>query len=157
MQTQICTKCKIEKPITEFSKNIQKGTNFKNMSPAFKKQTYRLMCKACYAEYARRFRKKHTNYRGSNKVNKYPKDQRLLVSAIRCRLSQCKSNYKKRNGKIICNLTADYLYDLFIKQNGRCVYTNEKMRIEPKSLLTLSLDRIIPKLGYVKGNVQWVC
>jgi len=62
-----------------------------------------------------------------------------------------------------CNLTLEYLRDLWEKQSGRCVYTNVKLLLPRVNVATeanynhmASLDRIDSKLGYIKGNVQFV-
>lgn len=147
-----CTKCEETKPLDQFSNRSKGKNNFR--PPAQEKKP---TCKACDAEYAREFRKRNKGYRGSGKNKKYPEEDRLLISAIRARLNVCLNNWRKRNGKVEPDLDADYLYNLFKKQNGLCHYSGQKMKIETKHLLTLSIDKIEPLKGYVKGNVQWVC
>ena len=54
------------------------------------------------------------------------------------------------------NLKADHLLDLYKTQKGRCFYTDRRIipGIEHQNKRhTISLDRIIPHKGYVKGNV----
>lgn len=57
------------------------------------------------------------------------------------------------------NLETDYLVDLFNNQNGLCYYTNAPMIIggdRSKELNDfLSLDKLDPIKGYMKGNVVW--
>jgi len=73
-------------------------------------------------------------------------------------LYQIRYGAEKRN--IDYNLTAQYLWNLYIKQQGKCALS--KMDIEiiyvKKSQCdkTASLDRIDSSKGYVEGNVQWV-
>lgn len=59
-----------------------------------------------------------------------------------------------------CDIDADYLLELYHKQNGNCYYTSEKMEWNnygkgkgKQRKSTLSVDRLTPNLGYVKGNV----
>ncbi|MEM7714902.1 MAG: hypothetical protein AAF349_15215 [Cyanobacteria bacterium P01_A01_bin.68] len=74
----------------------------------------------------------------------------------------------RRRGKINgreCNITLEYLKNLWEKQGGRCPYTGWKLDnlqttsewnsnvLHPK---TASLDRIDSSQGYVFGNVQFV-
>lgn len=59
------------------------------------------------------------------------------------------------------NLTEEYLQFLWDQQEGRCPFTGYKMTLQTqKSKLTLysaSLDRSDSSLGYIQGNVQFVC
>lgn len=69
-------------------------------------------------------------------------------------------NSDKRN--ILISVTKDEAYELFVKQKGVCVLsgllikfaTNCKEYVNKEQ--TASLDRIDSKIGYVKGNIQWV-
>jgi len=58
------------------------------------------------------------------------------------------------------NVTIEYLWELFLKQNRRCVFTGEELffnkTYRTKTLKTASLDRIDSSTGYIPGNVQWV-
>lgn len=54
------------------------------------------------------------------------------------------------------DLDTKFLLNLFENQNKKCFYTDELMSIElgkGKQRNQLSVDRIIPEKGYVKGNV----
>jgi len=77
---------------------------------------------------------------------------------IKRRIHSVKCKTKKNN--IDFDLDSDYLIDLWEKQNGRCFYSNIEMNNSMKqdgfqSWNGPSLDRVDPKLGYVKGNVVW--
>jgi hypothetical protein len=70
-----------------------------------------------------------------------------------------KRNALKRN--IEFNVSEKYLWDLYLKQNKKCPYTNIELIIKPKSgdyrtPSNASLDRIDSSIGYVQGNLQWV-
>lgn len=60
------------------------------------------------------------------------------------------------------NLSIEYAYDLFEKQNGLCalsgipLYFAQTYKEIQAGMNTASLDRIDYKQGYVIGNVQWV-
>lgn len=54
------------------------------------------------------------------------------------------------------SITKEYIYDLFLKQNEKCVLSGEKLILDERSGKTASLDRIDSNKGYVEGNVQWV-
>ena len=63
------------------------------------------------------------------------------------------------------DLTTEYLKEVWDNQNGTCPYTGIKMEISrtsqdediKKTPTKASLDRIDPSIGYVKGNVEFVC
>jgi hypothetical protein len=56
------------------------------------------------------------------------------------------------------NLDAEYLNKLLESQDMKCAISGISLIIKKESCgkSTASLDRIIPELGYTKGNVQWV-
>ena len=70
-----------------------------------------------------------------------------------------KKGAKKRN--IEFNVTIEYLWDVYIKQNKKCPYTGVELILSPKTSdnrtpENASLDRIDSSKGYIEGNVQWV-
>lgn len=75
-----------------------------------------------------------------------------------CLWSRVINNAKYRN--IPFDLTIEYVWNLYLEQDGRCAVTKlkitfpEKIHDHPKS--TASLDRIDSSQGYIEGNVMWV-
>jgi hypothetical protein len=64
---------------------------------------------------------------------------------------------------LLFNLTPEYIIDLWEINDGRCCLTGRKFDLTPypskhhSNPNAPSLDRIIPELGYVKGNVRLIC
>jgi len=77
-----------------------------------------------------------------------------------------KSKYKAANvnnyeGVIQFDITENYLYSIYESQRGKCALSGREMTLgKPENGFpdknAMSLDRIIPLLGYVKGNVRFV-
>lgn len=69
--------------------------------------------------------------------------------------------YKAKIKKLDINVTPEYLWDLFLKQDKRCAYSGQilyfssNLRKDSKSQ-TASLDRIDPNKGYIIENVHWI-
>lgn len=148
MTTKICSDCGSKKPLEDFTAS-KVGHRYG------KPITHHAYCKMCNASRAREWRKNNTNYKGSGKIKAIPKENRLLMSAIRMRLGQAKQRCKKYS-KPEPVLTETYLYELFLKQEHKCALTGVTLAIERGHSLCLSLDQIDPALGYVEGNVQWL-
>lgn len=77
------------------------------------------------------------------------------MSAISDRLMNAKLRAKKYN-QITPDLDREYLYQLFKDQSGKCALSGAVLKLEKRAVTCLSLDKINPGLGYVKGNVQWL-
>lgn len=70
-----------------------------------------------------------------------------------------KNNAIKRG--IEWNITIEDMWNTYIIQNKKCIYTDIVLFLEPKGIknktgLNASLDRIDSNKGYVKENIQWV-
>ncbi len=70
-----------------------------------------------------------------------------------------KARSRERWGE--CDLSLEYLKELWSIQEGKCAYSDIEMDLyEYKSRnipTTASLDRVDSQRGYVKGNVHFVC
>lgn len=152
MNTQTCNKCGLDKPFDAYGYNkkpevsIKYRTNFVGV---------RKTCLQCEAERAKEFRKKFKNYRGSGKLKNIPENHRYIMSAIRCKVSEAKTNNKRKNRPF--DIDAEYVYSLWLKQENKCVYTGETFKVEKNHPANISIDKIVPDLGYTKGNIQLVC
>ena len=73
-------------------------------------------------------------------------------------LQKVRLNARRRN--IIYNITPEYLYNLLLKQDGKCAISGIQLYLVNKytnyTEQTASIDRIDSKHGYIEGNVQWV-
>lgn len=84
-------------------------------------------------------------------------------SPFRAFLSSGRASIIKHKNEI--DITEKDLKELWEKQKGICPYSNIKMILPEttlqnsklKSLKKASLDRIDSSLGYIKGNVEFVC
>lgn len=150
---KVCTVCNESKSLDMYGQTKVVGSDTENYRP--NTPHIRTVCKACEAERAREFRKANKNYRGTGKIKNVPKEHRLIMSAIRAKVSQAKANNRRTTREF--SITPEYIYELWLSQNNRCVYTNQEFRIEKFHNGNLSIDKIEPELGYVEGNIQLVC
>lgn len=64
-----------------------------------------------------------------------------------------------KNRDIEFNITIEYVWDLFLKQDKRCALSGVELWFSSKTSLSdgnASLDRIDSNLGYISGNLQWI-
>ena len=54
------------------------------------------------------------------------------------------------------NITIQQAWDLYLKQDKKCVLTGREIGFENARNNSASLDRIDSKLGYELSNIQWV-
>tara|TARA_R110002096_G_scaffold120559_2_gene261083 strand:+ start:192 stop:551 length:360 start_codon:yes stop_codon:yes gene_type:complete len=75
------------------------------------------------------------------------------IAVTACKASKRRADYKN----LPFDLTSDYLESIFPK-NCICPILGYKMKVSNISLGRLSptLDRINPRIGYIKGNVEFV-
>lgn len=67
-------------------------------------------------------------------------------------------NWSAASRNIEFNLTIEYLWELFLFQERKCVYSGEILKLGTSrhdSTKTASLDRIDSSKGYIEGNVVW--
>lgn len=66
------------------------------------------------------------------------------------------AKYRAKRDKLPLDIDVDYLLSIY---TGVCPYLNIPLTLDSvsgNSLNAISLDKIIPELGYVKGNVQLI-
>src|SRR5581483_11893458 len=57
------------------------------------------------------------------------------------------------------NISIEYIWDLFLKQNKKCAYSGRELNFPCRRgdiKGTASLDRIDSREGYIQNNVQWI-
>jgi hypothetical protein len=139
---RICTGCNKELLMSEFRIRFVKTSSDQIV---YKKPRSR--CKNCDQIYNEKRNKteEHKKWRKDYK----DKTKYSIRGWVQTRLASWRAK------DLQCDLTSDYLVELYNKQNGLCYYTNEEM-IFPKKKLDfdgISLDKLNPEIGYKKGNV----
>jgi hypothetical protein len=156
MITKVKVKCKhcgneIEKIKAEYERRIKKKAvgffcNLKCSGSFFNAKHL--------GKYRKIYTKKIKNY-ASNRLDQY--------SPFKYHANKARSRSKQKGYQTDVNI--QYLKEVWDKQNGICPYTNLKMEIGrtsadediKKTPTKASLDRIDPSIGYIKGNVEFVC
>lgn len=123
MVKKVCSTCKVEKPIEEFTSN-------KSMPSGF--MSY---CKDCNNKRNKIYRSNNTNLtRACKRVFSY-------------------INRRGRVKSIEVEIDYIFIMNLYESQKGLCAYTKEKLELGSGKHNTLSVDRIDSSLGYLKNNV----
>lgn len=94
---------------------------------------------------------KRTNSCGCSK-HKKPSNWKGYKEVGGTYISALKYGAKTRNIYYDPNITAKYLYELFLKQDRRCAITGESIDLTKDA----SVDRIDSAKDYLVGNVWWV-
>lgn len=153
-----CIHCqhKFERKLSEHNKNVKNGM-------------FKTFCSlSCFA-YNRNasmtddyWKEQYEKQKKSFDIKSQCGNRQDEYSPFKTFLNSGRASIKKH--KSTMNIDLQYLKEQWEKQNGICPYTGIKM-ILPKnsaqysihSLKKASLDRIDCSLGYIKGNVEFVC
>lgn len=102
-----------------------------------------------------------THYKGDNNPNSH---KHSPLEVIFCkRVDAIKSKCTKDN--LPFDLDIESMCRLYERQNGECYYTGYPMRLvtedfaekKQAAIDVMSVDRIIPEKGYIKGNIRLCC
>lgn len=135
----ICTKCDTDKPLDDFG--------------GWPRSKW---CRPCAADYQRELRKRKPNYRGSGRnkaLAALSQDERVLHNTMTLRLNDLKTRirrYKVSGGYP----DVAFLVQLWHNQQGICALTGLPMSLEVGAAHVVSIDKIIPELGYAEENIQ---
>lgn len=97
----------------------------------------------------------------ADRMTAYIRDRKSYKSRLSYLCNGAMQRSKIRN--IPFDLTPEYLIELWHQQDGRCVVSGIPFKVDfsvkrRQPLFNApSVDRIIPALGYIKGNVRLVC
>jgi hypothetical protein len=177
---QVCTKCKVNKPLSSFSNNCNmangKMTQCKQCIKErdSKKNIARItegnkICSMCGIE-------QNVNEFNSCKIasdglaSNCKKCSRIktkkwvesdIKNFIKKAYLSCKHNCSKRSKDLEFNITEQDIIDLYYKQEGKCALSGEKLTsivLEDNGIndFNLSIDRKDSSKGYTKDNIQLV-
>jgi hypothetical protein len=77
--------------------------------------------------------------------------------------NKIKNECNRKSRQLEFNVTIEYLWDLFLRQDGYCAITGYPLQWGKHNTIknkatgrTASLDRIDSSQGYTENNIQWV-
>ena len=137
---QKCKFCSLEKSLLEFYANgcFADGT-----------KKYRSRCKQCILAHSKQ-----------NQPKIYASKSQKRSSSPKNFISGILNHATKRKQHLGFSLDLVYLLDLYSKQHGLCALSGVEMTYIAGSgrvNTNISIDRIDSAVGYVRGNVQFVC
>lgn len=117
------------------------------------------LCKLCLKEEMKRRYHRNPSPTIERTAKRRVEAKHDIVFKLKKMLTHKQDLLNKHN--VPCNLTFEYLYDLYDAQKGKCALTGREMTIGESDNNqaghdALSLDRVEPNKGYVVGNVRFV-
>lgn len=135
VKEKLCTKCNTMKRLDEFNRETRK------------KDGRQCWCRRCMSELrASRSVEISEKYRQNLQRTRYSPAGR-----IKAHLFNAKRNAERRN------VPFDLTKKTLPPYPGNCPCCDVIMEYGAAQAITPTLDRIIPALGYVPGNIQWLC
>jgi hypothetical protein len=152
MKNKNCPHCKQTKPISDFSKRSDSKLGLMSW------------CRPCNRNKVKKWRLNNKEKCYANML-KWKRKNKVKVSAIQKRY-RSNNPLNVRSTKMVCearsksliknlpfNIDFQYVYNLC--KTGKCDITGIEFNTKSgKNPYSPSLDRIVPKLGYIRGNVR---
>ena len=147
VETKHCNKCGVPKILGDFPKRPDTLGGRGHI------------CKTCVDSYQRKWHKANPNivhaYEHKNWVTrKRPTIEASFEGFLRPKIRSCKNRSKVN--KLPFDIDFDYIMKLLVQQKYTCALTGLEMNHTTSSMQSVSIDKIIGPLGYVKGNIQLV-
>lgn len=116
--------------------------------------TWRKLCATCHSN---KYRKTKNVWKPFKNETRKRRHARSPEDFLRSLLNYAKDRSKKSKKLGECELTYEYLTNLWTQQHGLCAITKLPMKHTPHKLDSASIDRLDTGIGYISGNVQLVC
>lgn len=151
-----CARCREEKIVVEFAKDISKARG------------YSYICKPCKSALSSSYPKPSKEVIHERNVRNYHRNKEKRIEGIhrwmrevdgrsRTIILNSRSGAKKRN--LEHSIVFDDVKEMFEKQEMRCCLTGFEFDMNPwkGNPYGPSIDRIDSSKGYIKGNIRLVC
>lgn len=138
--SQICKICRVDKPLENFYANGCFADGIKK---------YRSRCKSCVLTKA-----------AQNHLKLYCTKAQKRSASPKNFISGILNHAARRKQNLGFDLDLVYLLQLYEQQQGRCALSGVEMTYKAgagRVNTNISIDRIDSSMGYVRGNVQFVC
>lgn len=117
---------------------------FKIKPNRLKRQKISCCSIGCKVEYFNNNKELNVHYKNRNNIEKFFDEK----------YTRMKMGARKRKIPFSEDISGKFLYELWLKQNGRCFYSNIKMVLDnSKSMYYVSVDRIDSDIGYETHNI----
>jgi transposase-like protein len=153
VDTKVCTKCGIEKPLDMFNKS---NHNSSGHSPRCKQcdKEYREENKERAKEYSKLYRKEHEEELRLKK--KTYREENILLVLVDKRIKKSKElnlPYSPRKELV------EHVQNLYKKQNGKCACCGVEMVVNDEYSKddSMTIDKLVKEDGYVVDNVNLIC
>lgn len=128
----LCENCQVEKTLDNFPKGKRKYP------------TWQQPCRACHL-----INRNNTRHQNSKNAP--------IENILKELLYNAKKRHTKKEFSDDCDITVEYLVELYNTQNKKCYLSGRTLVTEINSGDRVSIDRIDSIKGYIKGNIALAC